>query len=82
MCIFQKMFLVSFIFELSAGGLLALGVWTCLCNYFTFDASAVWLLLTCVCEQIAHISGATVATRGRYLPDDELNWAEPGYVLL
>jgi len=37
-------------------------------------------LLFRLCEQISRMSGATVATRGRYLSEDELTRAEPGYV--
>jgi len=38
------------------------------------------LLFYFVLVQITRISGAMVATRGRYLPEDELTRAEPGYI--
>jgi len=46
-----------------------------------FVSFLVWSELSfCLYEQISCMSGATVATRGRYLSQDELSRAEPGYV--
>jgi len=61
--------------------MLALGVWTCFCDYFILDSCIVKAVVVSfsVWKQITRISGATVATRGRYLTEDELSRAEPGY---
>jgi len=61
--------------------MLALGVWTRFCDYFILDSCIVKAVVVSfsVWKQITRISGATVATRGRYLTEDELSRAEPGY---